>query len=69
LEANTPCFLSSSILSLLAVINAISIPLEKADASNDKKIIRGQYESIQFSAEQGIVNPELANDVSANVVN
>jgi hypothetical protein len=44
-------------------MNAISIPLEKADASNDKKIIKGQYESIQFSAEQGIVNPELADEV------
>jgi hypothetical protein len=38
-EAKTPCFLSSSIFSLLAVMNAISKPLEKAEATSDRIII------------------------------
>jgi hypothetical protein len=46
-DAKTPCFLSSSIFSLLAVMNAISIPLEKADANKERKMTKGQYESIK----------------------
>jgi hypothetical protein len=42
LDANTPCFLSSSIFSLFAVMNAISIPLEKAEVNNERKMISGQ---------------------------
>jgi hypothetical protein len=34
LELNNPCFLSSSIRSLLEATNAISIPEKKADISN-----------------------------------
>jgi hypothetical protein len=38
-EAKTPCYLSSSIFSLLAVMKAISKPLEKAEATSDRVII------------------------------
>jgi len=39
LDPKTPCFLSTSILSLLAEIKAISIPEKKAENINDKRII------------------------------
>jgi hypothetical protein len=40
LDPNTPCFLSSSILSLLDATNAISIPEKNADKIIAKSIIR-----------------------------